>query len=371
MNWYYVEAGKQAGPVDDLQLHELRRSGRLQNDTLVWREGMANWQPYSEVHPAGPPPLAESTTTAPPPSAPPVPDPSIPGGVLCSVCGKTFPPSEVIRYEDKSICAACKPGFFQRLREGAPLATAAPGAASEADLLARDYDVDIGACFSRGWEVFKANAGLMIGASVLVYLALIVINAIPYLNLVLAIIFTGPLMGGLWYFYIRKMRNENAEIGDAFSGFSPRFWQLVLTQLIPTLIMIGFVFFFGIMAALTIPAMAGMRRGGTHVSGAIVLPLVIVFLAFIGVVLYLNVCWFYALPLASDKRLKFWPALELSRRVVRKHWWKNFWLIFVCGIFGMIGVIACVVGVLVTGPVALSSLTCHYQKVFGDLAPNA
>ena len=34
------------------------------------------------------------------------------------------------------------------------------------------------------------------------------------------------------------------------------------------------------------------------------------------------------------------------------------------------GLIACVVGILVTGPVAFSMLTCHYQRVFGDLAPN-
>src|SRR5262245_43870570 len=55
MNWYYVEQGQQAGPVDDAQLEELRRSGRIQADTLVWRDGMANWAPYSEAkgEPAG------------------------------------------------------------------------------------------------------------------------------------------------------------------------------------------------------------------------------------------------------------------------------------------------------------------------------
>ena len=41
MNWYYVEAGQQAGPVDDAQLQELLGSGKIQQETLVWREGMA------------------------------------------------------------------------------------------------------------------------------------------------------------------------------------------------------------------------------------------------------------------------------------------------------------------------------------------
>jgi len=53
MNWYYVSAGKQTGPVDDAQLEALARVGQIQMDTLVWREGMAEWQPFSTVAPPG------------------------------------------------------------------------------------------------------------------------------------------------------------------------------------------------------------------------------------------------------------------------------------------------------------------------------
>ena len=42
MDWYYVDAGQQAGPVNDAQLAALASSGTILNDTLVWREGMAN-----------------------------------------------------------------------------------------------------------------------------------------------------------------------------------------------------------------------------------------------------------------------------------------------------------------------------------------
>jgi hypothetical protein len=35
MNWYYVEAGQQAGPVDEAQLPELIRTGRL-GDKRGW-----------------------------------------------------------------------------------------------------------------------------------------------------------------------------------------------------------------------------------------------------------------------------------------------------------------------------------------------
>jgi uncharacterized RDD family membrane protein YckC len=53
MNWYYVDAGQQAGPISEDELASLAGSGKIQPDTLVWREGMANWLPYSQAKPAG------------------------------------------------------------------------------------------------------------------------------------------------------------------------------------------------------------------------------------------------------------------------------------------------------------------------------
>lgn len=55
MNWYYVENGKQAGPVSDSDLEALRQSGRIQQNTLVWREGLPEWQPYHQAVSAGQP----------------------------------------------------------------------------------------------------------------------------------------------------------------------------------------------------------------------------------------------------------------------------------------------------------------------------
>jgi hypothetical protein len=362
MNWYYVDAGQQAGPVDDAQLQELVRSGKIQPETLVWHEGMTSWSPYRQATPgaaAGPeggvPPVAEGATAG------------TASGVVCTECGRTFPPSEVIRYGDRNVCASCKPVFFQRLREGASATPGPAGAATPTDVLARDYDVDIGASLSRGWEVFKTNTGIMIGATVLVYLALIAVNMVPYLSIVLALILNGPLMGGLWLFYVKKNRNEEATIGDAFGGFSPRFWQLVLTQLIPGLIAGAL---FGLLAAIMVPAfMLGARQsGGGTPSAALLIPVGIVAFVAILVVTYMNVCWIFALPLAADKGFRFWPALELSRRVVNKHWWMTFLLLMVSGVLAMVGLLACGVGLLVSGPVAFAMLAAHYEKLFGDLA---
>ncbi len=53
MNWYYVDAGQQAGPISEDELASLAGSGKIQPDTLVWRESMATWLPYSQAKPGG------------------------------------------------------------------------------------------------------------------------------------------------------------------------------------------------------------------------------------------------------------------------------------------------------------------------------
>ncbi|HEY6347750.1 MAG TPA: RDD family protein [Bryobacteraceae bacterium] len=63
MNWYYAEAGRQKGPVDDTSLDQLVTQGVVRDDTLVWNEGMSGWQPHASVRGtrAAPPPFAPTT----------------------------------------------------------------------------------------------------------------------------------------------------------------------------------------------------------------------------------------------------------------------------------------------------------------------
>jgi hypothetical protein len=58
MEWYYSEDKQQKGPVTEEKFAELVRNGVIRADTLVWRQGMDAWQPYSKV-------FSASQTTAP------------------------------------------------------------------------------------------------------------------------------------------------------------------------------------------------------------------------------------------------------------------------------------------------------------------
>lgn len=47
--WYFMYAGRQAGPVTASGLAVLRSGGALSPETLVWSDGMADWQPLDQV----------------------------------------------------------------------------------------------------------------------------------------------------------------------------------------------------------------------------------------------------------------------------------------------------------------------------------
>ncbi|MCR9244752.1 MAG: DUF4339 domain-containing protein [bacterium] len=46
--WFFAAVDKQLGPVAESQLRALREGGTIDDDTLVWREGMDDWLPYRD-----------------------------------------------------------------------------------------------------------------------------------------------------------------------------------------------------------------------------------------------------------------------------------------------------------------------------------
>jgi uncharacterized RDD family membrane protein YckC len=110
MKWYYVENGQQAGPVEEIDFPQLARNGKLRADTLVWREGLTNWEPFAKACPGE---FAATTAT-------------VTAGVeaVCAECGGIFDKNEMIPHSGAFICARCKPVFMQKLAEGVRLPTA-------------------------------------------------------------------------------------------------------------------------------------------------------------------------------------------------------------------------------------------------------
>lgn len=84
--WFHAEGNRQLGPVSREEIQALYTAGRISLQTLVWRDGMANWQPlrsvaaeFDLVDRPVPPPLIDTAAAVPPlPPAAPVAAPSPP-----------------------------------------------------------------------------------------------------------------------------------------------------------------------------------------------------------------------------------------------------------------------------------------------------
>jgi uncharacterized RDD family membrane protein YckC len=119
MVWYYVRDGARQGPVEEDEFRTLVSREIVRPETLVWRDGMADWGPYSTVMPAKaaesqPAPRAEPFETA---TAAVAPATSYGYYQYCSQCGHQYPPEELARFGAATVCANCKDIYTQRLRE--------------------------------------------------------------------------------------------------------------------------------------------------------------------------------------------------------------------------------------------------------------
>jgi serine/threonine protein kinase/tetratricopeptide (TPR) repeat protein len=225
--------------------------------------------------------------------------------------------------------------------------TDAPSAAppvSTDEILARDYVLNIRSCLRRGWALVRNDFWPLVGMSAFV---LVVLSAVSSFEMVwssgnasgnpsgktsiLGILLSGPLMGGLYLYFLKKIRREAAGLETAFTGFRQPLPHLVIGGFLASLLtVLGFV--------------------------CLILP---------GV--YLFVAWIFVFPLIVDRRLDFWPAMRLSRQVIKKHWWKIFGLLAVLGLINLAGIAACGVGLFITFPITFAALTYAYEDITGPV----
>jgi hypothetical protein len=209
-----------------------------------------------------------------------------------------------------------------------PPAALAPTTAemAAAEIVARDYQFDIGRCISRGWDLVMKNFWLTVGAAFIIHLIVTVVGGVPVIGWALQAVF----IGGLDWMFLRLVRNEKAEFSDAFASFNIAFLPLCLFGIVSTILVL-------------LGALLCILPG-----------------------IYLAVCWQFFTPLIIlDKRLEFWDAMELSRKVVSKHWWHLFGFALVCGLILIAGALVCVVGVFIAIPVFRAAMVCAYEDIFG------
>jgi uncharacterized membrane protein len=302
---------KEYGPVTAEQLRQWLAEGRVNGQTSVCSAGSAEWKPLAAF-----PEFADDLAT-------------------------------------KPAAAGAAPAYVT-----------APGLPE--DIYAHDYDLDIGRCISDAWNLLKNNFGTIFGGVAIFLLiqgALGGLGQIPIVGMLFSlasIILSGPLTGGVFYFLLKNIRRQPAEISDVFAGFRIAFGQLVLGYIVVA-ILTGLSALPGI-AIMAVPIIMMVRHHAAEVG-----PLLVAALGLIVAMIpamYLSVGWVFSLPLIIDKQMEFWPAMAASRKMVGKHWWLVFGLLVVCGLIYFAGFLACCVGIFFALPIMFGAIMYAYESIF-------
>ena len=227
----------------------------------------------------------------------------------CPECGNQLTGSE-------SRCPACGQPTDSPLTSLEPSPPQAP-----ASLPLSDY-------FKTGWGLFIQYPGGFVGFCLIYLLIQAALHSIPYVGAVASFAVSTPLLMGNFIVSAKLLHGQTPEFRDFFAGFQ-YFLPLLLLSLVAGL-------FIGIGTLLLV------------IPG-----------------LYLLVAYMFASYLVVDRRLDFWPAMELSRRTVNPRWFGYFAFALLVVLLNLAGAIALGVGLLVTIPLSFCAVTAAYADLFG------
>jgi hypothetical protein len=186
------------------------------------------------------------------------------------------------------------------------------------------YTLDISSYFSKSWDVFKKYPGGFIGFTVL----WLVVVLIPIVGSFVQIFLQSVIISGYYFVYKKISQGERYQFNNFFDGFS-YFLPLFLAGLVG-----GILIFIGTLL-LIIPGV------------------------------YLAVAYIFTSLLIIDKKMKFWEAMETSRKLVTKQWFPIFGLSILVFLLSMSGMIAFFIGVIITIPIGTMVISAAYEDIVG------
>ncbi|MDX2239525.1 MAG: hypothetical protein NW224_02470 [Leptolyngbyaceae cyanobacterium bins.302] len=200
----------------------------------------------------------------------------------------------------------------------------------------RNYNLDIGEYFNRGWELFKQYALPFVGFLLLVLIIGGVLSRLPYpLGLnedrqggIVNSIISPILTAGFYIVAFKLAKGQSASFGDFFRGFN-NFLPIFLVNLV----------------------------------GSLLIALGLILLIIPGI--YLAVAYFFATTLVIEKRFDFWTALETSRKLVTKRWFSFLGFGLLLFLLNLGGALLFVVGLLITVPLTFCIIVAAYEDIIG------
>jgi hypothetical protein len=264
--------------------------------------------------------------------------------------------------------AATEPPAVGAVADPAPAPLQGTPAEISARLAAQAASFDLFSCLARSFDLWKANFLGLVGVTLLALIVQFVANMVPLIGFFSGLLLTGVFTGGIYYFYLGKIRGEPREVSDVFAGFTKAFVPLMLTGLLQNLmsfVLMG-IFFGPLFVALF---QAGLSSTPENFELPVMSGAALAWMA-VGLIpiIYLTLSWAFAFALVIDQGLSPWTALEVSRRVITRRWFSMLFLMICAGFLAMLGLIGLGIGVVFTIPLAFGALLYAYEDLCRPVA---
>jgi uncharacterized membrane protein len=172
----------------------------------------------------------------------------------------------------------------------------------------------------QAWELVKPH-WLPMAAMFFIACAM---SAVPYVGGCVMFIIGGAIYVGISRAILGLIAGKPPSVGMMFEGFD-RFGQAFLAALVSGLL-IGL---------------------GTLL---LIIP---------GIIL--AIMWMFLYLVMAETDLEFWPAMEYSANLTAGYRWELFCLLLACLIVGILGLLACCVGIFVAQPVIFTAIALAYR----------
>lgn len=211
----------------------------------------------------------------------------------------------------------------------------------------------------QAWDLVKPN-WLPLAAMFFLTTA---IGCVPYIGGCVFFIIGGAIYVGINRAILGMIAGRTPDIGMMFQGFD-RFGQAFLAMLamaLLTVVCVGLCVGPGIIAL----ALAGGR-----------LLLAVPLLAVGGTVALviaalLTTMWIFVYLVLAETELGFWPAMEASVGLTAGYRWQVFCLLLACVVVGVLGLLACFVGIFIAQPVIYTAIALAYRFLQAKQAAKA
>lgn len=185
-------------------------------------------------------------------------------------------------------------------------------------------EINISRWIMNGWDLVMSDFGEFL----LLSFIYIVILTVAFSTWIVGLILAGPLTAGFFHIIFNRIRGEDIYIGDIAKGFNVFVAAVLADILISVFVSIGFVL--------------------------LIIPGIIV-----------SALYMFAFPLIIEKKMDFWQAMEISRKVVTKNIFELSVFMLVLYILLFVGVILLLVGFFVALPIVFAAIAYAYVDLFG------